>query len=327
MTRIRVKKALITGITGQDGYYLTRLLLEKGYQVYGIARDPLKIDISLVTDIEEIFQIDLLEPEGLIDVISSVAPDEIYHLAAHHFSSQTNQNRTGALDPFIRVNLIVVDQILQAISLKFPETRFFYPASSHIFGTTKEVPQSEATVLNPETSYAISKVAGLHLCRYYRNVHGIFSAVGILYNHESPRRGSSFITTKIARAAALASLGQAEQLMVHNMDAIVDWGAAQDYVRAMWLMLQRNTAEEYVVASGTGRTVRDFARQAFASVGISAEDLVLQDPVGGHAAKVPMVGDSTKLRRKAGWQVDISFEAMVAAMVTEQQRVLQQGSA
>jgi len=317
MPRIRGKKALITGITGQDGYYLTRLLIKKGYKVYGIARNPLKIDTSLATDIEEIFQIDFLEPEGLIDVITNVAPDEIYHLAAHHFSSHTDQNRTSALPPFIRVNLIVVDQILQAICSKFPETRFFYPASAHIFGNPDIYPQDELTPHKPDTPYAISKSAGVYLCRYFRNTHKVFASVGILYNHESPRRGPSFITTQIARAAAVASLGRPLPLQVRDLNAVVDWGAAKDYVNAMWLMLQHDSANEFIIATGKPHSIDDFVQAAFNEVGLNANDFVMSDPNYERISRVPYIGDSQRLKQTCGWEPKTSFSRIVHEMVTE----------
>jgi GDPmannose 4,6-dehydratase len=320
------RRALITGVNGQDGSYLTEFLLTRGYEVLGVDRIPQPPELEATCNLANMFVADLMEPEVLGRLIREVKPDEVYHLAAHHFSSQTDDNRLGRLEPFVNVNLLAVNSALEAIAEELPASRFFYAASAHIFGGPPVSPQNEATQFNPETPYAISKCAGVHLCRYFRRTRGVFASVGILYNHESPRRGPSFITTMLARAAALASLGRPEPLVVKDKDAVVDWGAAQDYVRAMWLMLQQDTPDEYVVASGTGRTVGDFARQAFASAGASAEGIVRQDPAGGHAAMTPMVGDSANLRHQTGWRAEISFEAMVTAMVTEQQRTLRQAS-
>jgi GDPmannose 4,6-dehydratase len=321
------RRALITGVNGQDGSYLTELLLAQDYEVYGVDKYPQPAVLASSCRLEQMHVVDLMDPSLLGQVVREVRPDEVYHLAAHHFSSQTDDNRLGRLEPFVNVNLLAVNSALEAIAEELPASRFFYAASAHIFGRPAVSPQNEATPFHPETPYAISKCAGVHLCRYFRQTRGVFTSVGILYNHESPRRGPSFITTTLARAAALASSGKTEPLVVKDLDAIVDWGAAQDYVRAMWLMLQQDPPDEYVVASGTGRTVRDLAHQAFASAGVSDEGLVRQDPAGRHAATTPMVGDSEKLRHRTGWRAEISFEAMVSAMVTEQQRNLRQARA
>ena len=182
---------------------------------------------------------------------------------------------------------------------------------------TNEVPQSESTLLKPETPYAISKVAGLHLCRYYRNVHGIFSAVGILYNHESPRRGPSFITTQIANAAAVASLGRPVSLKIRDLDAVVDWGDAKDYVEAMWLMLQQESPYELIIATGIPHTINEFAQAAFNTVGLHAKDYLTLDPSIKKTSQVPYVGDNKRLKQICGWQPRTSFEHLVNDMVME----------
>ena len=321
------RRALITGVNGQDGSYLTEFLLTRGYEVLGVDRIPQPPDLASTSPLAHMYVLDLMEPEVLGRLVREVKPDEVYHLAAHHFSSQTDENRKSRFEPFVRVNLLAPSSALEAIAAHLPACRFFYAASAHVFGMPTECPQNEDTPHHPDTPYAITKSAGVHLCRYFRQAHGVFACAGILYNHESPGRGPSFITTQIARAAALASLGRPEPLVVRDLEAIVDWGAAQDYVRAMWLMLQRDTPDEYIVASGAGRTVGEFARQAFAASGCPPEGLVLQDPGGAPTATRPMVGDSAKLQRQTGWRAEISFEAMVTAMVTAQRLALRQESA
>lgn len=320
------RRALITGVNGQDGSYLTEFLLTRGYEVLGVDKIPQPPDLEVTCHLANMFVVDLMEPEVLGRLIREVKPDEAYHLAAHHFSSQTDENRKGQLEPFVRVNLLAASSALEAIATHLPACRFFYAASAHVFGMPTECPQNEDTPHRPDTPYAITKSAGVHLCRYFRQAHGVFACAGILYNHESPRRGPSFITTQIARAAALASLGRPEPLGVKDLEAVVDWGAAQDYVRAMWLMLHQEVPEDYIVASGTGRTVRDFAHQAFAAGGVSAEGIVRQDPAGRHPATSPMVGDPAKLQRQTGWRAEISFEDMVSGMVSTQQRSLRRDS-
>lgn len=317
MPHIAKRRALITGITGQDGFYLAKFLLHKGYKIFGIARDSSTLDESLSDRIDDIFQIDLLDPDSLEDVIQNVAPTEIYHLAAFHFSSQTDRNRTGPLHPFIQINLLVADQILLTIQSKLPHTRFFYPASAQIFGKPDISPQNELTPHRPDTPYAISKSAGLHLCRHFREFHNVFAAVGILYNHESPRRDSSFITTQIAQAAAQAFQGGPTSLRIRDPSAIVDWGSATDYVEAMWLMLQQQDSHELVIATGLPHTIKDFAEAAFGSVGLNAVDYLDLEHGAAKSPRVPYVGDSRMLRRICGWQPRTSFEQLASEMVTE----------
>jgi GDPmannose 4,6-dehydratase len=318
------RRALITGVNGQDGSYLAEWLLAHGYEVFGTDKDPQPAHLAQTCRLAGMQVGDLGEPDRLGRLVREVKPEEVYHLAAHHFSSQTDDNRLGRLEPFVNVNLLAANSALEAIAEHVPACRFFYAASAHIFGRPAVCPQNEETPFHPETPYAISKCAGVHLCRYFRQAHGVFACAGILYNHESPRRGPSFITTQIARAAALASMGKPEPLLVRDLEAVVDWGAAQDYVRAMWIMLQQDAPDEYVVASGSGRSVREFARQAFASAGCSPESLIVQDPDGSHVETTAMVGDPARLQRETGWRAEISFEAMVTAMVTSQQETLRQ---
>jgi len=322
-----IRRALITGVNGQDGSYLTEFLLTRDYEVLGVDKIPQPPVLASTCRLAHMYVVDLMEPEVLGRLIRDVKPDEVYHLAAHHFSSQTDENCKGQLEPFVRVNLLATASALEAIATHLPACRFFYAASAHVFGMPTECPQNEDTPHHPDTPYAITKSAGVHVCRYFRQAHDVFACAGILYNHESPRRGPSFITMQIARAAALASLGRPEPLGVKDLEAIVDWGAAQDYVRAMWLMLMQEAPDEYVVASGARRTVWELAQAAFAAVGASPDGQIVQNPAAGLGARRILVGDPTRLQQRTGWRAGISFEAMVTAMVRSQQETLRQDGA
>jgi GDPmannose 4,6-dehydratase len=311
-----LRKALIIGIAGQDGYFLSRFLLSKGtYCVYGVGRsDALPPEIK--QNIASIDIVDLQIPGRIGAVVRKIKPDEIYFLAAHHFSSQGNENCSGSLRPFLDVNLLAVDEILQVLSEEVKECRFFYAASSHIFGVTSVSPQTEETPLVPVSPYAISKASALFSCRYYRETCGLYTSVGILYNHESVRRRMSFITKQIANAAALASLGKPRKLMVRNLDAVVDWGAAEDFVHAMWLTLQQNRGDDYIVATGLLHSVHEFANTAFSFVRLRADDFVTQDAsVLKRPNLFPLCGDISKIKRICGWEPHYTFEKMVELMV------------
>lgn len=312
------KRALITGVNGQDGSYLAELLLAHGYGVIGLDRNPPPQDLPSLAALDGHLVVDLIEPGSLEAAVRQVRPDELYHLAAHHFSSQTDENRTGPLEPFLRVNLIAPSEALEFIATELPSCRFFYAASAQVFGAPSSWPQNESTPRNPDTPYGISKSAGMDVCRYFRTHRGVFASVGILYNHESPRRGDSFITTQIARAAARAARGLPSRLVLKDLEAVVDWGAAQDYVRAMWLTLQQPGADDYIIASGKGRTVREFAEEAFSVVGMHAADRVTQETPKAHSRGVPYVGDSSRIREVGGWEPVISFGELVRSMVEAQ---------
>jgi GDPmannose 4,6-dehydratase len=305
-------RAIIIGIAGQDGHYLTELLHEKGYEVYGI-------DCNSASNVDRLVErttiLDLSHYEPLEEIIRDIRPDEIYYLAAHHFSSQGSENKTGDLLPFISVNLLAADKVLHIMLHHLSKCRFFYAASSHIFGIPETFPQTELTPQRPDTPYGISKSAALHLCRYYRETYGLYTSVGIMYNHESQRRGASFVTTQIARAAALAFCGNPQKLVLRSLDSVVDWGAAEDYVVAMWLTLRESHGDEYIIASGIPRTIRDFANTAFSSVNLNANDLVSQEEISMPSKATPYVGDSSKIRRICGWEPAISFNDMVNNMV------------
>lgn len=310
-----MKRALIVGVAGQDGYYLCRLLEKKGYTIYGVDRFIPTHFTEQGKPLSGVLEIELPQQGELAEYVMEVKPDEIYYLAAHHFSSQSQENLDGLMTPFLSVNLICPNEVLEVLQEDIPRCRFFYAASAHIFGIPDESPQTELTQPRPSTPYAISKYAALMLCRYYRQTHNIFSVVGILYNHESPRRSNSFVTTQIARSAAMIALGYEESLVLRDLTAVVDWGAAEDYVEAMWLTLQQPFGDEYIISSGVSRTVMDFAREAFNYVGLKAEDHVFQEKKDSSNITTPFIGDNSKIISKCGWQPSKNFESIVREMV------------
>lgn len=313
-----MKRALIIGIAGQDGYYLTHLLLDKGYVVYGVDRSMSSISAEQKMALAGAAEIELSQPGVLAEYVRQTKPHEIYYLAAHHFSSQGTENSSGRMSPFLVVNLTTPNEILEVLQAELPECRFFYAASAHIFGVPDVSPQTETTAYCPDTPYAISKTAAILLCRYYRETHRIYTVAGILYNHESPRRPDSFVTTKIARAVAMAANGMGEPLILEDLKAVVDWGAAEDYVEAMWRTLQQPAGDEYIISTGIGRTVMDFAREAFAIVGLRADEYVFQRHGASCSMPVPYIGDNSKIKRLCGWQPSKPFELLVKEMVNAQ---------
>jgi len=320
---MRLLKALIIGIGGQDGFYLSDFLLQKeNYQVHGVDRTE-ALPFELKRKLAGIDFVDLEKPGQIGKIVERVRPDEIYFLAAHHFSSQGDENRTGSLMPFIRINLAPVDEVLQVLVGGLKESRFFYAASSHVFGIPADTPQTELTPQRPETPYAISKSSALHACRYYRETYGLYASVGIMYNHESIRRGMAFLTKQIAHAAALACSGKPQKIYIRDLDAVVDWGAAEDYVRAMWLTLQQPCGDEYIIATGAPHTVRDFAQTAFSWVGLDPKDFVVQDSKSAALRRYPpYIGDPSKIKKICGWAPGISFEDLVRNMVNDEIKIL-----
>lgn len=300
-------------------------MCDKGYEVHGTDISP-SLPAGLSGQLASFMVLDLNEPQALSDLVRRVRPQEVYHLAAHHFSSQGDENRSGHLDSFVSVNLLAADAVLKVLRFEMPGTRFFYAASAHIFGAPEVCPQVETTPFRPDTPYAISKSAGVQLCRYYRETHGLFAAVGIMYNHESPRRSPSFVTSQIAQVAARAYLGKPERLRIRDPEAIVDWGAAQDYVRAMWLTLQQTGGDEYIIASGEPHRVCDFAEEAFGYLGLRAADFVFPDQITTPTKRLPYVGDSSKIREICAWEPSISFadlaRGMVEAYLEQERRAL-----
>lgn len=317
-----MKRALIVGVSGQDGYYLSLFLQKKGYAVYGVDRIVSSLCTEQKRALTDVAQIELSQTGMLVEYVMKTMPDEIYYLAAHHFSSQGDENRSGRMSPFLSVNLITPNEVLELLQNELPNGRFFYAASAHIFGVPDICPQTELTPHRPDTPYAISKSAAVMLCRYYRETHRIYTVSGILYNHESPRRSSSFVTMEIARAAAKAAKQKGEPLFLRDLNAIVDWGAAQDYVEAMWYTLQQSNGDEYVISSGVPRTVMDFAREAFSCVRLRAEDHVFQKPEILKSERIPYVGDNSKIKQICGWQPSKKFQMLVKEMVDTQLNVL-----
>jgi GDPmannose 4,6-dehydratase len=250
-----------------------------------------------------------------VEAIDAGAPTEIYYLAAQNFSSEDENLHVAPVADVLTVNLTGAAVTLSTIAAKFPNCRFFYAGSCHVFGRAVIAPQNEQTPHNPSTPYAISKSAGLHLCKYFRESRGVFAVGGILFNHESPLRRSPFVTARIARAAALVSLGRGETIAVHDAQAVVDWGAASDYVEAMWLALTHSHPDDYVIATGVPRTIAEFAHAAFSHVGARWEDWVVSENSESKRKVAPYIGDSSRIRRETGWEPRIPFHGLVGAMV------------
>lgn len=313
------KKALITGITGQDGSYLAEFLLEKGYEVHGIVRRVALEDpahrmwrLRLILDRVILHSGSIDNYPSVFTVVERIKPDECYHLAAQSFVSYSFEDEFSTLE----TNINGTHCILSAIKLRVPDCRFYFAGSSEMFGQVKETPQTEDTPFQPRSSYGISKVAGFHLTKNYREAYGLFALSGILFNHESPRRGHEFVTRKISSHAAKIKLGLADKLVLGNLEAKRDWGHARDYVEAMWLMLQEETPDDYVIASGICHSVREFAQAAFELLGLDYQKYVEVDEKFYRPAEVQLLqGDSTKAREKLGWQPRISFSELVKEMV------------
>jgi GDPmannose 4,6-dehydratase len=310
------KTALITGITGQDGSYLAELLLERGYRVVGMTRRT-STDVHerihhLVDDIEFVSG-DLLDQTSVTSIMRDVAPDEVYNLAAQSFVPTSWQQPvlTGEF------TALGVTRVLEAIRHTNPAIIFYQASSSEMFGKVVEVPQKETTPFYPRSPYGVAKVYGHWITVNYRESYDLFACSGILFNHESARRGKEFVTRKITDGVARIKLGLAKELRLGNLDAQRDWGFAGDYVRAMWLMLQRDRADDYVIATGRTHSVRDFVRIAFESAGLgSFERYVAVDPRFVRPAEVDvLIGDASKARAELGWQPDVSFEQLVDTMV------------
>ena len=321
------KKALITGLAGQDGSYLAELLLAQGYEVHGMVRRVAIEDaehklknVSHLLDRLTLHVASLDNVLSVIKIIKDVVPDECYHLAASSFVSYSFEDEISILNN----NVNSTHYLLAAIKEFAPACRFYFAGTSEMFGLVDRAPQDEETPFNPRSIYGISKVAGYHLVKNYRQQYGMFACAGILYNHESPRRGYEFVTRKITSSAAKISLGLADKLYLGNLDAVRDWGYAPDYVRAMWLMLCQETPDDYVIATGVTRPVREFVECAFARVGLDYRDHVETDPrFYREAEKVALRGDSGKAAARLGWKNSKGFEEMVGEMVERDLRILQ----
>jgi len=311
-----MKRALIIGIAGQDGYYLTKLLLSKNYEVFGIIKNDLKNEF-IDNERVKISKINAINKVELNDFISNIDPDEIYQLAAHHFSSEEKGNFKNSITPFIETNLFIINNILEIVNSTNKNIRIFYASSCHIFGNTVETPQTENTAFNPQSFYSISKAAATNLCNFYRNNNNIYISVGIFYNHESIRRTSDFVTSKIAAVASKAFFGDKVILKLRNLNAILDWGAAEDYVKAMWLSLQQRDSQNYIISSGISRSIKDFAKTAFDYVGQNYQDYIFQDEnvININNNESILVGDSNKIRKYCEWLPEVKFEDLVIEMV------------
>ena len=307
--------ALITGITGQDGSYLADFLLSKGYRVVGMVRRSSTLAFARLAHIQdeiELVQGDLHDQGSVVSIVERYRPDEVYNFAAQSFVPMSWNQPVLTGD----ATALGVARLLEAIRLTRPEARFYQASSSEMFGKAREVPQSEETPFYPRTPYGVAKVYGHWITVNYREEHGLFACSGILYNHESPRRGLEFVTRKITHGAALIKLGLAKELRLGNLEARRDWGFAGDYVKAMWLMLQQDQPDDYVVCTGETHSVRDFCQAAFSHVGLDYRDYVVQDPRFYRPAEIDLlVGNPRRAREKLGWESEVSFEELVQMMV------------
>jgi GDPmannose 4,6-dehydratase len=311
----RAKRALITGITGQDGSYLAELLLAKGYHVCGMVRRASVEKFERIEHLRgqvELRQADLLDQLSLIELVRDFRPAEVYNLAAQSFVP-TSWNQPMLTAEFDAVG---VTRMLEAIRLVDPTIRFYQASSSEMFGKVREVPQRETTAFHPRSPYGVAKVYGHYITVNYRESYGIFACSGILFNHESPRRGLEFVTRKVTDGVARVKLGLAKELALGNLDAKRDWGFAGDYVDAMWRMLQQSEADDYVIAMGENHTVRELVEVAFGHAGLDWQRFVRTDPNLLRPAEVDtLIGDPTKARERLGWRPRVGFAELVAMMV------------
>jgi len=316
------KKALITGLAGQDGSYLAELLLAEGYQVHGIVRRAAIEDtahklknIGHLTDRLHLHVASLDNVLSLIKTVRDVAPDECYHLASSSFVSYSFEDEISILNN----NVNSTHYLLAALKEFAPQCRFYFAGTSEMFGNVAIAPQNEETPFNPRSIYGISKVSGYHLVKNYRSQYGMYACTGILYNHESPRRGYEFVTRKIVSSAVRIKLGLHESLTLGNLDAYRDWGYAPDYVRAMWLMLQAETPADFVVASGETHSVREFVETAFTAVDLDYQSYVQVDPVFFRPAeKIQLCGDPARIIGQLNWRRTRSFQEIVQEMVASE---------
>jgi GDPmannose 4,6-dehydratase len=314
-----MKRALITGVTGQDGSYLSQLLLEKGYEVFGLLRRSASADVIDgrlrwlgINGQVRMLDGDLLDLSSVLRILREVKPDEVYNLGAQSFvkTSWTQPILTG------QVTALGVGIMLEAVRLEVPNARFYQASSSEMYGLIQEPMQSETTPFYPRSPYAVAKLYGHWMTVNYRESFGLHASSGILFNHESPLRGIEFVTRKVTDGAARIKLGLAKTLPMGNLDATRDWGHARDFVRAMHLMLQQEVADDYVVATGRTTSIRDMCTLAFRHVGLNYEDYVTTDPAFLRPAEVEvLLGNPAKARAKLGWTAEISLEEMISEMV------------
>jgi len=309
------RRALITGITGQDGSYLAELLLEQGYEVFGLVRRSSTVNFERIHHIQDDLRLlsgDLLDQNSLMFALREAHPHEVYNLGAQSFvpASWEQPLLTG------EITALGVTRLLEAIRAVDPETRFYQASTSELFGKVRQSPQSETTPFYPRSPYGVSKVYAHWITINYRESYDLFACNGILFNHESPRRGLEFVTRKITYGVARIKHGRAQELALGNLDARRDWGFAGDFVRAMWLMLQQDEPDDFVIATGTDRTIREFCRVAFACADLDWEQYVTVDERFLRPAEVEILrGDPSKARRVLGWEPKVPFEEMVRLMV------------
>lgn len=316
-------KALITGITGQDGSYLADFLLAKGYIVVGMVRRSSTENFERIAHIKDrliLKQADLLDQLSLIQLLDDVQPHEIYNLAAMSFVP-TSWNQPVLTGEFTALG---VTRLLEAMRTVCPQAKFYQASSSEMFGKVREVPQTEKTPFHPRSPYGAAKAYGHYITVNYRESYNLFALSGILFNHESPRRGKEFVTRKISHGAARIKLGLDRKLRLGNLDAKRDWGYAGDYVKAMWLMLQQDQPDDYVIATGRDHSVKEFVELAFARVGLNWKKYVVRDPALIRPAEVDhLLGNNAKARRQLGWKPEVSFEQLVNLMVDADLKRLQ----
>jgi GDPmannose 4,6-dehydratase len=316
--------AVITGITGQDGSYLAEFLLARGYRVVGMVRRASTENfqrIEHVRDRIELYQADLLDQSSLADVLAQVRPDEVYNLAAMSFVPTSWQQPVLTAE----FTAVGVTRLLDALRHRCPTARFYQASSSEMFGKVREVPQTEATPFHPRSPYGVAKVYGHHLTVNYRESYGMFACSGILFNHESPRRGLEFVTRKISDGVARIKLGLTQELRLGNLQAKRDWGFAGDYVRAMWLMLQQDEPDDYVVGTGETHSVQEFVEIAFGQVDLDWREHVIIDPKFHRPAEVDLLlSGPAKARRVLGWEPQVDFDRLVRMMVDADLAALRQ---
>ena len=309
------KRAVITGITGQDGSYLAELLLEKGYEVFGLVRRSSTVNFERIGHLQDQIELisgDLLDQKSLVSALQAARPQEVYNLGAQSFVpvSWEQPMLTG------EVTGLGVTRILEAIRACDENIRFYQASTSELFGKAQETPQNEQTAFYPRSPYGVSKLYAHWITINYRESYGLFACTGILFNHESPRRGREFVTRKITHGVARIKCGLDQDLRLGNLDARRDWGHASDFVRAMWMMLQQDEPDDYVIATGTSRTIGEFCEVAFAHAGLDWRQYVVVDERFLRPAEVhTLLGDAAKAREKLGWEPEVGFEEMVQQMV------------
>jgi len=314
------KVALITGITGQDGSYLAELLLEKGYEVHGIVRR-----VALEDETHRLWRIKKIQQDinlhagslesyaSLFNIIKRIKPDEVYHLAAQSYVGYSFEDEFSTLNININGTHYLLSAVKESLNKK---VKFYFAGSSEMFGKVKQTPQNEKTPFNPRSSYGISKVTGYYLTKNYREAYGLHASCGILFNHESPRRGFEFVTRKISFAVARIKNGLQKKLKLGNIKSKRDWGHAKDYVEAMWSILQQKNPDDYVVGTGNSHSVEDFAKKAFSHVGLNYKDYIIIDKKLIRPAEVDtLLGDYSKAKKKLKWKPKISFDDLVSSMV------------